>query len=230
MQEVRTRGGYAGVLLAALLVIAATAHAVEETGGGVETKLRDALRTTMLKLRDAQGQVAAAQAAQIAAEEKIQELTKKHEVLGKDLIAERKTAANTIAELNAKLEERSTVIIGLQAMLQKWKTSYSELTAFASKKEFERAELQAKAFRLERLVAHEQVKNLEMYQAGMATLDRYEKFGLGDAILAREPFVGTTKVKFQNLIQSLGDKLTDARIIPGQEPPAPETKAQKSEG
>jgi hypothetical protein len=52
-----------------------------------------------------------------------------------------------------------------------------------------------------------------MYQAGMEILDRYEKFGLGDAILAREPFTATQRVKFQNLVQDLSDKLTDARSL-----------------
>jgi hypothetical protein len=46
----------------------------------------------------------------------------------------------------------------------------------------------------------------------MEILDRYEKFGLGDAILAREPFTAAKRVKFQNLVQDLSDKLTDARI------------------
>jgi len=208
------------ILLAAVIVV--PLHAAEEDDG-LETKLREALRNTMLKLRDAQGQVAGAQAAQIAAEEKIKELTAKNDSLGKDLMAERNTSANMLAELNTKLEERGTVIASLQTMLQKWKKSYSELTAFASKKESERAKFEAKALKLEREVASQQVKNLEMYKAGLETLDRYEKFGLGDAILAREPFVGTTKVKFQNLIQDLSDKLTDARIKPDDAEASPHT-------
>ncbi|MEI6072139.1 MAG: hypothetical protein WCS31_10125 [Verrucomicrobiae bacterium] len=210
---------------AALLAVmlAAPLHAADEAAA-VEAKLRDALRGTMIKLRDAQGQVAAAQAAQIAAEEKIKELAAKNESLTKDLVAERSTSANTIAELKTKLDERGTVITGLEAMLQKWKRSYSELTAFASKKESERAKLEAKALKLERQAASQQVKNLEMYQAGIETLKRYEKFGLGDALLAREPFVGTTKVKFQNLIQDFDDKLSDARIKPEDADPPPQTQ------
>lgn len=51
-----------------------------------------------------------------------------------------------------------------------------------------------------------------MYQVGVEILNRYENFGLGDALLAREPFVGTTRVKFQNLIQQDQDQLTDSRI------------------
>ncbi|MCX6970891.1 MAG: hypothetical protein NTV93_12190 [Verrucomicrobia bacterium] len=202
------------------IALAAPLHAAEENT--VETKLREALRDTMLKLRDAQGQIATAQAAQIAAEEKIKELTAKNESLNKDLIAERNTSTNMISELNTKLEERGTVITSLQAKVEKWKKSYSEITAFAAHKEAERAKYQDKSIKLERQVANQQVKNLEMYKAGMDTLNRYEKFGLGDAILAREPFVGTTKVKFENLIQDQADKLTDARI----QPEKTETKPQ----
>jgi len=198
--------------LVLLLTVALSAplHAAEENP--VEVKLREALRDTMLKLRDAQGQVATAQAAEIAAGEKIKELTAKNEALGKDLIAERTTSTNMISELNTKLAERGTVITSLQAKLEKWKKSYSEITAFAAHKESERAKYFEKSIKLERQVANQQVKNLEMYKAAMDTLSRYEKFGLGDAILAREPFIGTTRVKFENLIQDQADKLTDARI------------------
>ena len=214
IQKMEAAGKSAILRRAVLLAfaLAAPLHAAEENG--VETKLRDALRDTVIKLRDAQGQVATAQAAQIAAEEKIKDLTAKTESLNKTLSAERITSTNMIAELNTKLEDRGAAITSLQAKVEKWKQSYSELTAFAAHKESERAKYQDKSIKLERQVANQQVKNLEMYQAGMDTLARYEKFGLGDAILAREPFVGTTKVKFENLIQAQADKLTDARIQP----------------
>ena len=223
--KMETLGAGAGFWHAVLLVVALAAplHAAEENG--IETKLREALRNTMLKLRDAQGQVAAAQAVQIAAEDKIKELTAKNESLTKELFSERNTSTNMIAELNTKLAERGTVITSLQAKVEKWKKSYSELTAFAAHKESERAKYLDKSLKLERQVASQQVKNLEMYKAGMDTLNRYEKFGLGDALLAREPFVGTTKVKFENLIQDQADKLTDARI----QQEKPEDKPQSTE-
>ena len=226
IQKLETKRRDAGFWHVVLIVLALAAplHAAEENNG-IETKLREALRDTMLKLRDAQGQIATAQAAQIAAEDKIKELTAKNESLTKDLFAERTSSTNMIAELNTKLTERGTVIISLQAKVEKWKKSYSELTAFAAHKEAERAKFQDKTIKLERQVANQQVKNLEMYKAGMDTLNRYEKFGLGDALLAREPFVGTTKVKFENLIQDQADKLTDARI----QEEKPEAKTQAAE-
>lgn len=206
------RGGLRRISWRALLfaaLLAAPLHAAEDDG--VETKLREALRDTMLKLRDAQGQIATAQAAEIAATEKIQELAAKNDSLNKELLAERNASTNRIAELTTKMEERGMVITSLQAKLEKWKKSYSEVTAFAAHKESERAKWEGQAILLDRQLATQKVKNLEMYQAGIETLKRFEKFGLGEAILAREPFVGTTKVKLENLIQDQTDKLTDAR-------------------
>ena len=67
---------------------------------------------------------------------------------------------------------------------------------------------------LERKVADQQVKNAEMFKISNEILTRYEKFGLGTAIAAREPFVGLTRIKLKNQIQDLGDKLADQKIKP----------------
>jgi len=195
----------------------------------VEVKLREALRDSTLKLRDAQGQIAAAQATQISAEIKIKELSAKNESLGKELVSERNVSANMISELTTKLAERGTLITGLQASIEKWKKSYAGATALAAKKESERAKLASRVIVVERLVSDQQVKNIEMYKVGMETLDRYERFGLGDALLAREPFIGTTRVKFETAIQDQNDKLTDARIGVPPQPSASPTAAPSAE-
>lgn len=184
----------------------------------VEAKLREALKTTMLQLRDAQGQIATFQAAQIENDQKVKELTAKVESLSKQAIADRNTSANMVAELNAKMAEQDTVIQALQSANMKWKKSYGEVTVLAQKKEDLRGAAAAKVIKLERQVEDQKVRNIKMYQVGLEILDRYEKFGLGDALLAREPFVGTTRVKFQTLIQNDQDKLVDARIAPNAAP------------
>ena len=175
-------------------------------------KMREALKNTMLKLRDVQGQLANAQAAQIAAESKVTELTSKNEALVKDLASERNTSTNMIADLNKKLAERDDTILGLESSLAKWKKSYTELTTLAAQRETQRAALEAKCNGLDRQVVDQQDKNIAMYKVGMEILDRYKKFGLGEAVLAREPFTAAQRVKFQNLTQDFADKLTDARI------------------
>jgi len=198
-------------LLAALLLTPARLSAADAEAD-VATKLREALRNTILQLRDSQNQIATLQAAQVADAQKIKDLNGKITELTKQAMADRNTSANMVAELNTKIDEQRIILIGFQSAIGKWKKSYADVTALAQKKESERAKFETKSIKLERQVNDQQVRNIKMYQVGVEILDRYEKFGLGDAILAREPFVGATRVKFQNLIQNDQDKLTDQRI------------------
>ncbi|MFM8764259.1 MAG: hypothetical protein ACKOEZ_05420, partial [Spartobacteria bacterium] len=173
------------LLAAAAVLLSPLLHAADEDP---TAKFREALKDSMLKLRAAQTDLANAQAAQYAAEAKATELTAKTESLTKELATERNTSTNMIADLNKKIADRDNSILELNAALAKWKKSYGEVAKLASKREGQRATLDAKRIELERKVEEEQTKNIEMYQAGTTILDRYEKFGLGDAILAREPF------------------------------------------
>jgi chromosome segregation ATPase len=195
---------------ALILLLAATSlHAAEEDP---TEKFREALKNTMLKLRDAQNQLASAQASQYAAEAKAQELEEKSKSLARELADERNTSTNLISGLKKNLAEREATIAEQSATLAKWKKSYDEIGKLAVKREMQRRELDAKRLELERTVQDHQTKNIEMYKASMATLERYEKFGLGDAILAREPFTAAQRVKFQSLVQDFADQITDARI------------------
>ena len=194
--------------LLALLLASARPLPAAEAEEDVATKLREALRNTMLQLRDSQN----LQATDVANAQKLKELEGKVDTLTKQAIADRNTSANMVAELNTKLEEQRGVLITFQSAIEKWKKSYGQVTALAQKKEAERGKFEAKSIRLERQVEDQRVRNITMYEVGLEIIDRYEKFGLGDAILAREPFVGTTRVKFQNLIQNDQDKLADQKI------------------
>lgn len=201
-------------LIAILLLLSpALLHAAgAEEGDPVVAKLREALRNTMLQMRDVQGQLANAQAAQIASDAKVKELTAQNDKLTKQMIEDKNASTNSIAELNTRLEEQGVVIQKLNATVDQWKRGYNEATALAQKKEAERAKAAAQIIKLDRIVADQQIKNVQMYKVGTEILDRYEKFGLGEAILAREPFVGMTRAKFQTLMQDYQDKLVDQRI------------------
>ena len=102
--------------------------------------------------------------------------------------------------------------------LGKWKFGYAKLADYAKQTEGKRAELASKIIILDRRIAEQQTKNEEMYQLANEVLDRYAIFGLGTAIAAREPFVGITKVKFQNIVQDYQNKLTDQTIHPDDTP------------
>jgi septal ring factor EnvC (AmiA/AmiB activator) len=201
------------ILAILLLLSPALLHAAgAEEGDPVVAKLREALRNTMLQMRDVQGQLANAQAAQIASDAKVKELTAQNDKLTRQMIEDKNASTNSIAELNTRLEEQGVVIQKLNATVDQWKRGYNEATALAQKKEAERAKAAAQIIKLDRIVADQQIKNVQMYKVGTEILDRYEKFGLGEAILAREPFVGMTRAKFQTLMQDYQDKLVDQRI------------------
>ena len=68
--------------------------------------------------------------------------------------------------------------------------------AIANDTEAKRAKLAELSIHLQRMVDDQKQKNEEMYKTGMEVLDRYEKFGLGEALFAKEPFVGITRTKF----------------------------------
>jgi hypothetical protein len=55
-------------------------------------------------------------------------------------------------------------------------------------------------------------RNIALYELSNEILNRYAKFGLGLAIIAREPFIGTTRVKLENQVQDYGDRIRAMRI------------------
>ncbi len=83
---------------------------------------------------------------------------------------------------------------------------------------------------LQQTVADREKKNVALYQLAGEILARYEKSGVGEALLSKEPFVGLSRVKLENLVQDYRDKLRDHVVIPGQPVAAiqPNTNAQMS--
>jgi hypothetical protein len=75
---------------------------------------------------------------------------------------------------------------------------------------------------LQRTVADRETKNAELFKIGNEILNRYEKYSLGEALLAKEPFTGITRVKLETLVQDYQDKISDQKTTPGVTPsPAP---------
>jgi hypothetical protein len=69
---------------------------------------------------------------------------------------------------------------------------------------------------LQRVVEDRERKNYELYKTGNEVLTRYEKFSLGEAIEAKEPFMGLTRVKLENLVQGYEDKFASNKTYAGQ--------------
>jgi chromosome segregation ATPase len=179
-----------------------------------EQKLREGLKNTMLQLRDAQTQVSNLQATQAENEQKIQDLTAQLDKLTKQSAADKQAADKTIADLHSRVYDQELSLAKYKEALEKWKASYNQAAELARNTEAQRAKLANDLILLQRKYADAQTKNNEMFKLGNEVLTRYEKFGMGEALTAREPFIGTTRIKFQNLIQDYQDKLADQRIKP----------------
>jgi uncharacterized coiled-coil protein SlyX len=190
----------------------------------VEERLRGQLRSTMLQLRDAQNQAATLQSAQAEDEKQKKALSDRVDELTKQAASDKDAATKTIADLNAKVTDQTTLINQMKDALDKWKEAYNKAVEVATTKEAQRAKFESQAILLQRRVENDENKNLALYQLGKEVLNRYEKFGLGTAITSREPFVGITKVKLENLVQDYSDKLMDQTVKPGAAP-APERPA-----
>ncbi len=186
-----------------------------------EQKLRESVRALTLQLRTVESDKAVAMAVQAEAEAKAAALTEEVEKLKKQSIADKNADDLAMAALNAKLAEKDAELAQSQKTLGEWKKAHADVTAQFKKaveignaKEAERAKLAARVIVLDRQVADQKAKNAAMYKLGMEILGRYEKFGLGDVITRKEPFIGTTRVKFENLMQDFSDGLADQKIKP----------------
>jgi chromosome segregation ATPase len=201
------------LLITALAVtIPLLGHAQEEDEATV--KLRESLRATVLQVRDLQGQIATLQAAAIAKDQEVAKLGTDLKKVNADLIAERNTSANAITALNSKIAELEAEVADKNVANENWRVEFTKMTERARKLEAERDQLKAVGLAKDRKIADQKAKNALMYQAGTDIIDRYERHGLGDAILSKEPFVGASRAKFQTLMQEYQDKLLDQRIQP----------------
>ncbi len=204
---------YLSLAAASLLLSLSSASAA---GGADEvTKLREATRNALMQVRDLQNQVATLQAQDADKALTIEDLTKKLEATTKRMAEDKAMADRAIALLQEQNEAYEAEIGRLQVAIEKWKSSHKEASALAAKTEMQRAKLAREKVELERIVSDQRTKNHEMYKAALEVLDRYKNHALGDAILAREPFAGNMRARFQTLAQEYGDKLADQRIKPG---------------
>lgn len=182
-------------------------------------KLREQLKSTLLQLRKVQTDMANAQAAQAAAEAKNKELetqvatlTKKNETLIKEANLAKTKSDQDIAKLNERIADKDKRIAQYDQALNQWKEGYQKAAAIARTKEDERAALASEVVSLKHTIADRERKNIALFNTANEILDRFEKYALGKALSAREPFISTTRVKVENLVQGYQDKIVANRI------------------
>ena len=179
-----------------------------------EVKMREALRNTMIQLRTAQNDGAVLQAAKAELEKKSQEMEAKVKLLTQHGEQDREAASKKIEAMEAQMTAQSTAMERLKADLGKSQADYQAATALAKSTEAARKALEEEKIVQVRKTEDKKTKNAEMLKLGREILLRYEKFGLGEALGAKEPFVGTTRVKLESYTQDFQDKLNDQKIKP----------------
>lgn len=205
------------LLPALVMTFTAVSYAAPEADPSL--KLKEALRSTMLQLRKVQTDNANLQTAQFVAEAKqkeleakIAELTKNGESLIKKSNADKAASEESISKLNNRLADRDQRIVQFNEALEKWKSGYQQAAEVARNKEIERAKLASQVVDLKNTVADREAKNISLFNTSIEILNRFENYALGKAITAREPFIGTTRVKVENLVQGYKDKIIDNRM------------------
>ena len=139
--------------------------------------------------------------------------------------ADKTAAEKSIDDLKSQVTDQKGQIDRLNDGLKQWKDAYSQVEQLAASREAARAQYATQAALLQRTVEDRETKNLALFKLGNEILTRYENFGLGDAMTAREPFVGLTRVKLENLVQDYKNKLLDQAVTTGQASSPPELRA-----
>jgi chromosome segregation ATPase len=186
----------------------------EDQSRNVELKLREALRGMALQLRDSESARATLQATQTDNEQKIQELTAQVDKLTKQAEADKAASDKEVADLKEQIATGEVNMATLKKSYQVLETEFKKVSDIARTKETQRAKFETDAILLRRRVADQETRNTALFNIATEILKRYEKFGLGEALTAREPFVGTTRVKLENLVQDYSDKIADQKIKP----------------
>jgi chromosome segregation ATPase len=201
-------------LLIAVSVLGSTALRAADAADAASARLREALRSTTQQLQAAQAERDTLQAAQAGLNEEKKALAAQADALRKQSAADKIATDKIAADLRAKSAEQDAELARLKAELEKTKADRDQAATLAKTTEAERAKLAAANLQLQQLVVDREAKNRELFKTGKEILLRYEKFSLGEALAAKEPFVGTTRVKLENLVQGYDDKLIEQRAMP----------------
>jgi DNA repair exonuclease SbcCD ATPase subunit len=206
-----------------MLVLAPVVVHADDPAASQEDKMRQVLRETMGQLRDAQNQVVTLQAAQAqsdadktALQQKVDALSAQLKTVSDQATADKAAADKELADLQAQVADQKGQIGLLTDGLKQWKAAYAQTAQLAAVNEAARKQYALQAALLQRKVDDREAKNLALYKLGSEILTRYERFGLGEALEAKEPFVGLSRVKLETLVQDYKNKLLDGAVTSGE--------------
>ena len=179
------------------------------TANADDARLKQMLQTLTGRLRAAETERNTLISDKAQLEQDKKTLTTKVDSLNKQVAADQ-VQLDTLVAKQKELDDT-------KESLAKWKAAYEQIQTAAQKSEADRAKLASESIVLKRKVDDRERKNLELFKTANEILTRYEKFGLGEALSAKEPFTGITRVKLENQVQDYQDKIADQRVKPEEE-------------
>jgi chromosome segregation ATPase len=195
------------------LLFVSVLSAAEPAADG-SAALRAALRDKTQQLLIAQSDLQTLQSGQAAIADEKKALAEKFEALKKQCDADRLKSDKSTASLTAQLEKQKLQNAQLSEAFDKAKAEGEKAAQAAHFAETQGATLAKENIVLQRSIADREAKNLSLFLIANEILTRYEEFSLGNALLAKEPFVGLTRTKLENLVQDYQDKILEQRTKP----------------
>jgi chromosome segregation ATPase len=176
-----------------------------------DDRLRTELRDTTLQLRSAQSELADAQALQASTVGDRDAAVAQRDALKKQLASAQTAAEKSVGDLQSQLVALKAENARLSDALNKARSTIESATRDNQDESARNAKLKSETIVLSRKVSDLESKNLALFLTGNEILTRYQDFSLGTALSAKEPFVGSTRTRLENLIQDYQDKLSDQR-------------------
>jgi chromosome segregation ATPase len=170
-------------------------------------RLREALRTATVQMRQLEDQRTSLQAKIADAERQTAAVKAQVAAAKAETRQAEKQYRDAVDEFNKRLAERDET-------LEKWKTAYEEAATVARDKDAARAKFEGEAAAYKESTKNCVVKNDHLIKAGQQLLQRYQSVTIGDTMVAREPVLGFRRVEVQNAIQDTKDKFLDQKAVP----------------
>jgi hypothetical protein len=172
-----------------------------------ETRLRAALKTATMRIRELEDQNAQLTAKQAAAERDKIDFTQKAAVADKELGELRQQSA---ADKTA-LDQASAAQKQQGESIAKWQVSYNQAAEAARTRDADAKRLDTVVGQLRPRVQSCEAKNAELYKIGEEVLGLYDKKDFLD-LVAGEPVTKLKRVELENTMQDYEDKMRDNEI------------------
>jgi len=191
----------------AVLALVALAGPARADDNGPEARLRAALKTATMRIRELEDQNAQLQAKQSAAERDRLEFTQKAAAADKELGELRKQGETD----KAALDQAAATQKSQGASIAKLQDVYGKTSQALSTRNADAKRLDAVVGKLRPQLQSCEAKNAQLYKIGEEVLDLYDKQDIFD-LASREPVTKLKRVEIENAMQDYEDKMRDNTI------------------